>query len=280
MRENIVFSPDSMPVLAVIGHKKSGKTTFIEKCVSALSKKGYKLCVIKHIPHEDFTIDTVGKDTWRFSKAGANITVSLAPHEFAIIERSELGPGKLIELLKIIGQIWSPDIVLIEGLKSLVKRHKHIPKVILLRRLDENELLEDMENIAFVIGPETAKVSEMEVLPFSKLDDVIASIENSLKYVRDFRKVLRKLPGINCGDCGFPSCKHHAEAILNGKSTIEKCVFMGERKLVISVDGSSIPLNKFTQDVIRAVIFSLLSTLKGVELSGNELLMIDVKKTK
>jgi len=60
-----------MQVIAVVGTKKSGKTTTIENLVKELTKRGHKLAVIKHISKPDFTIDTAGKDTWKFARAGA-----------------------------------------------------------------------------------------------------------------------------------------------------------------------------------------------------------------
>lgn len=65
-----------MPVvIPVVGGKKSGKTSTIELLVKELAHRGYRVAVAKHIPEPDFTIDTDGKDTWRFGQAGAKIVV-------------------------------------------------------------------------------------------------------------------------------------------------------------------------------------------------------------
>ena len=56
-------------VIAVVGSKASGKTTTIEILTKELSRKGYKIAAVKHIPEKNFTIDKKGKDTWRFAKA-------------------------------------------------------------------------------------------------------------------------------------------------------------------------------------------------------------------
>ena len=66
-----------MQVLAVVGRKKSGKTTTIENLVRKLSKRGINIAVIKHISKPDVTIDTVGKDTWKFAQAGAVKIISV-----------------------------------------------------------------------------------------------------------------------------------------------------------------------------------------------------------
>ncbi|MCJ7559854.1 molybdopterin-guanine dinucleotide biosynthesis protein B, partial [Candidatus Bathyarchaeota archaeon] len=67
-----------MQAIAVVGSKKSGKTTTIENLVRELTKKGYKVAAIKHVSEPDFTIDTAGKDTWKFAKAGAKTIISVA----------------------------------------------------------------------------------------------------------------------------------------------------------------------------------------------------------
>jgi len=36
-------------------------------------------------------------------------------------------------------------------------------------------------------------------------------------------KIFQKLPGANCGACGMPGCMGFAEALIQGKCTVEKC---------------------------------------------------------
>ncbi|MDQ7032752.1 MAG: molybdopterin-guanine dinucleotide biosynthesis protein MobB, partial [Desulfonauticus sp.] len=72
-----------MKVIAVLGRKSSGKTTTIEVLTKELVKKGYKIAAIKHIPEKNFTIDTEGKDTWRFAQSGATKIISIASKEIA-----------------------------------------------------------------------------------------------------------------------------------------------------------------------------------------------------
>jgi len=67
-----------MFIVAVVGSKKSGKTTAVEILVRGLTKRGYKVATVKHIPETDLTIDTKGKDTWRHAKAGARTVISVS----------------------------------------------------------------------------------------------------------------------------------------------------------------------------------------------------------
>ncbi len=52
------------PIVAVVGYSDSGKTTFLEKLIPCLKRRGVKLAVAKHDTH-GFEMDKPGKDTWR-----------------------------------------------------------------------------------------------------------------------------------------------------------------------------------------------------------------------
>ena len=107
-----------MPIIAVVGSKGSGKTSTVEVLVRELTKKGYKVATVKHIPEENFTIDTEGKDTWRHAKAGAKMIISVAPREIAVIHKVEIGKLSLENILQFCeGNI---DIVVLEGFRNLV----------------------------------------------------------------------------------------------------------------------------------------------------------------
>ncbi|MGB9842499.1 MAG: molybdopterin-guanine dinucleotide biosynthesis protein B, partial [Candidatus Bathyarchaeales archaeon] len=122
--------------IAVVGTKKSGKTTTIENLIRELTQRGYKVAAIKHIPEPDFTIDTPGKDTWRYAKAGAKTIISVAADEIATIEKVAAVNMPLSALLK---KCRNNDIVFIEGLKKLVATKKGIPKIVVAKSMAEAE---------------------------------------------------------------------------------------------------------------------------------------------
>ncbi len=124
-----------MPIVAVVGSRKSGKTTAVEALVKGLTKKGYKVATVKHIPEPDFTIDTKGKDTWRHTKAGALITSSVAPNELAFIKKVDTTKYGLAEIVKHCED--EADIIILEGFRDLVAQKPLIPKVVTVKTLAE-----------------------------------------------------------------------------------------------------------------------------------------------
>jgi formylmethanofuran dehydrogenase subunit E len=99
-------------VLLIVGYKKVGKTTLIEKLVAELTARGYQVGTIKH-HHSDLpaALDTSGTDTWRHRKAGANTVALMTPTEVALI-RDVAGEESLDRIL---ASFQGSDMVLVEG---------------------------------------------------------------------------------------------------------------------------------------------------------------------
>lgn len=121
-------------VIAVVGSKSSGKTTVIETLTEELTKRGYKVAAIKHIPEKDFTIDTKGKDTWRFAKAGAKTVVGIAPIEIFTIEKAETSS---LSLEDIVERCLGNDIAIIEGFRKLLGENVKVPKIVTVKSAEE-----------------------------------------------------------------------------------------------------------------------------------------------
>ena len=101
----------NIPVIGFSAWSGTGKTTLIEKLVRELKNRGLRLAVIKHDGHK-FEIDHEGKDSWRFSKAGADITVISSDEKTAYVEQGEL------TLEQLLGMIHGVDLILVEGYKN------------------------------------------------------------------------------------------------------------------------------------------------------------------
>ena len=110
-------------VFCVSGIKNSGKTTLIENLISAFSRRFRKIAVVKHDGHS-FEADIPGKDTWRYSEAGAHLVAMFSDSKYFIINNEESAP-----LDSILAELNDPDVVIIEGMKG-----SPYPKVEIVRR--------------------------------------------------------------------------------------------------------------------------------------------------
>ncbi len=112
----------AMKIIAVIGEgRRSGKTVTIEHLVKEFKRDGLRVGTVKRIHHEDFSIDTKKKDTWRHAEAGADVVVSSAPHEIAAIKRTESGGFEdVLKLLEKEGL----DVIIVEGSPGI-----NVPKI-------------------------------------------------------------------------------------------------------------------------------------------------------
>lgn len=103
-----------MKILVVVGKKKVGKTTLIEKLISALKSRGYKIGSIKFTT-QDHEFDTPGKDSFRHAQAGAESTLILSPTKIALFSHT-LRDKNLDQLLNFVFAEY--DLVIGEGFKN------------------------------------------------------------------------------------------------------------------------------------------------------------------
>jgi molybdopterin-guanine dinucleotide biosynthesis protein MobB len=138
-----------MQAIAVVGTKKSGKTTTIENLTRELTKRGYKVAAIKHI-NEDFAFDTPGKDTWRYQQAGANTIVATGPNQTVTIQKTTT----LTPLSALLEKCEGNDVVFIEGFKKTVAQNPAIPKIAVTKNQTEAEnAMETYKPIITFSGP-------------------------------------------------------------------------------------------------------------------------------
>lgn len=101
----------NIPVIAFAAYSGTGKTTLIEKLIQNLKQRNLRVAVIKHDGHR-FEIDHKGKDSWRFSHAGADITIISSSEKMAYIEQRELTLQQQIDM------VHDVDLILVEGYKN------------------------------------------------------------------------------------------------------------------------------------------------------------------
>ena len=235
--------------------REKGKTKLIEQITERLTREGFQVATVKHL-HGSF--DTAEKDTWRHLEAGAVLTVASTPTEVITIKR-KVNPT-LEEALEAV--YVKPDLVLVEGYKD-----SSIPKILCAEDAsDVQAMVSKVSNIVMVSGSITEKAREMERVKkrFSEIgvygfEEVVAALKDRLA-----RKILERLPGLNCGHCGFGTCLGLAEAIMRREATVEKCEVLATTIAALKVDGKTVPLSQFPQEALRGVVLGLLGSLKGV----------------
>jgi len=112
------------PILAFAGYSGSGKTTALTALISRLSARGVRVAALKHDAHE-FQLDREGKDTAKFSAAGATAVGIASASRRAVIATT----SRATTLAELIATITvEVDVILVEGYK-----HDDIPKIVVHR---------------------------------------------------------------------------------------------------------------------------------------------------
>jgi molybdopterin-guanine dinucleotide biosynthesis protein B len=150
----------NVTVIGVVGGKKSGKTTTIEILTRELTKRGYKIAVAKHIPEPNFTLDTEGKDTWRFVQSGAKTVVAASAGEIATIEKTR----RELSLKEILQRCRGSDIVFLEGFRKLVAEDRSIHKIVVAESAqDIEEAVEMFMPILVFTGPYSPEKPHLKI---------------------------------------------------------------------------------------------------------------------
>ncbi len=113
------------PILGFIGHSNSGKTTLLTKIIQQLTASGLDIGAIKH-HHRTFSIDHEGKDSQRFTAAGAKKTIITGPQQTALVEQTPTQIPLEILATKYLDDL---DLIIVEGFKQ-----QAIPKIEVQRR--------------------------------------------------------------------------------------------------------------------------------------------------
>jgi molybdopterin-guanine dinucleotide biosynthesis protein B len=219
-------------ILGIYGYQDSGKTTVVEGLVSDLVGRGYTVSTIKHTTH-DIGPGEAGKDTSRHAGAGADPVVLLSGEGAVVSIASSMGIERVVEMIR---RGFSPDVVLIEGLKD---------------------------------GP-YRKVSMGDIEP---RDDTVMSnpsVEELADYVEGevrVERMLASLPGLDCGKCGM-DCLSLARKVLGGEMTREDCRELSDIDVTITVGGRRIMAGAFVSEIVEGTVRGMLGTLKGYDDGG------------
>ncbi len=103
-----------IPVVAIVGHSKSGKTTLNEGLIADFKRRGRRVAAVKHA-HKEFDVDRPGKDSWRYAEAGCESIAILGPRRSAVLRQHD--PDYPFAQV-VSAAAGNADIVLVEGLSS------------------------------------------------------------------------------------------------------------------------------------------------------------------
>ena len=100
-----------IPVVSFVAYSGTGKTTFLERLIPKLKARGLKIAIVKHDGHR-FEIDHEGKDSDRFTKAGADVTGLISSEKAVLMENRQTDPEEFLK------KIDGVDLILTEGFKQ------------------------------------------------------------------------------------------------------------------------------------------------------------------
>jgi molybdopterin-guanine dinucleotide biosynthesis protein MobB len=174
--ENLYSHKKEKPVIICIIATKSGmgKTTLVESLIKIFKSRNHTIGILKY-DVKKFEIDREGKDSYRFSRAGADNVIIASSKKLAMIQ--SLKEEKTIE--EIVNLFGDLEIILIEGFKNNI-----YPKIEVHRKsVDDNLLYKnpnyDISNIIAIASDEKLDVN----IPVLNLNDTVSIadfIENSL----------------------------------------------------------------------------------------------------
>lgn len=172
--ENSFFNNEKKSsIISIVATKSNtGKTTLIEALITIFKERGYSVGVLKHDAHK-FEIDKEGKDSYKFTKAGADKMIISSKEKVALIERVK-EEKSMDEILSMFGEM---DLIITEGFKN-----NKYPKIEVHRKEVDSELLcndESFDKTTFLAVATDEKLNlnipELNINDASQIADFIES---------------------------------------------------------------------------------------------------------
>ncbi len=252
-----------MRPLIVCGYSGTGKTSFVKKAAEGLKGAGFTVAYVKHSGRKPEITGKVKDTELLFNNV--DVTAVAVFKNLDVIYRKRKddkplsspggSPQKEIRL-RIRGLLdeIDADYVLIEGFKDY---NGPIPKIVFGRNREDIENLKDSLTVAYSgIGVEDYGMEGMHFIPVSvernKLKDFIQS--NTIDFAA----------GLDCGECGFPTCREFAHELLAGNKKISDCLPLQDN-VKLFVNGKRIYLKGFVRSTFRDIIEAYIKNLHGTE---------------
>jgi molybdopterin-guanine dinucleotide biosynthesis protein B len=161
-----------IPVVSIVGKSGSGKTTFMEKLIPALRRRGWRVATIKHHAHPGFDFDVPGKDTWRHAQAGSSTVLIVSPGKLAMIW-DEIGREPTLD--EALSLIPDADVVLTEGY-----HWADTPKIEVFRSGYSDALRSDPEKLMAVVTDAEVGVQNVPIFDLDDAEGVAELIEEKI----------------------------------------------------------------------------------------------------
>ena len=216
-----------IPMIGFAAYSGTGKTTLMEKLVCCLKAHGLRLAVIKHDGHR-FEIDKEGKDTYRYTQAGADMTIITSQEKYALMEQREATLEQVVSL------VHDVDLILVEGYKNA----GDLPQIGLARAATDKGFTHEISRfVAVAADYEVEEIRKGEVaIPQFGLEDI-----------QEIAGFIMKYCGLTerCDTDGqIPSCYRKGDRQIVGVRNQEDFTHFNEEGRAKMVDVGAKPLTQ------------------------------------
>lgn len=240
-----------MRIFSVLGISKSGKTTTIERIISELRKRKYTVGSVKEIHNTQFRLDSEGTNTDRHKQAGSQLVTARGLNETSILYQRMMPMDDILKA-------YDHDFVILEGVSDL-----NVPRIV--TAYTETGIEKMMEDRVFAIsGVISNKVNSFKEIPVINAEKEIERLVDLIE-----EKVFDQLPDFPvdcCNACGM-SCSQFCAEILKGNAHRKDCILEKDR-VKLEIDGNSIKMVPFVQQILDNNIRAILSELNGYRKNG------------
>lgn len=183
--KNIYPTSDKIIISIVSTKSGMGKTTLVESLINKFTEKGYRVGALKHDAHK-FEVDKKGKDSYKFTQAGAQEVV-LASKEKIALMKSLNEEESIDNIVKLFNNV---DIIFTEGFKK-----NNFPKIEVHRKSVDNNFLFNDENFkkgTFLALATDENVEGILNLDLNNVEEIVSFIESFIFKNQQLRKENQK----------------------------------------------------------------------------------------